>query len=175
MKDFIISIILGISLSMDAFSLSIIYGTLGLDKKKIIQLSFIVGLYHFFMPIIGFYFGSAINKIILIPEHLFIASVFFIIALEMLISIKDNKKLEELKNFFSLLLFGLSVSLDSFFIGVGFGILQSSIIISAMVFAIVSFFFTYIGLLIGNRLNKSFGNKTILIGSIILIILAIYL
>ena len=46
-------IIISISLSMDAFSLAIIYGTLGLDKKMSNLLSLMVGSFHFFMPILG--------------------------------------------------------------------------------------------------------------------------
>ena len=42
--------IIAISLSMDAFSLSLAYGTLDINKKEIITLSIIVGIYHFFMP-----------------------------------------------------------------------------------------------------------------------------
>ena len=41
-------IIISISLSMDAFSLAIIYGTLGLDKKMTNLLSAMVGSFHFF-------------------------------------------------------------------------------------------------------------------------------
>ena len=48
-------IILGITLSMDTFSLSTIYGTLGIEKKKQYLLSIIVGLFHFIMPGVIFF------------------------------------------------------------------------------------------------------------------------
>ena len=48
-----IVITIAISLSMDAFSLSLLYGTLNLEKKFIWKLSLIVSIYHFFMPILG--------------------------------------------------------------------------------------------------------------------------
>ena len=56
--------IIAISLSMDAFSLSLAYGTLDINKKEIITLSIIVGIYHFFMPLIGFFLGSKILLVI---------------------------------------------------------------------------------------------------------------
>ena len=40
----ILVVLMAISLSMDAFSLSIAYGTLGLNKKNNISLSIIVGI-----------------------------------------------------------------------------------------------------------------------------------
>ena len=48
--------LIAIALSMDAFSLSLAYGTLGLTKKEVNKLSVIVGIYHFFMPLIGLFF-----------------------------------------------------------------------------------------------------------------------
>jgi putative Mn2+ efflux pump MntP len=56
MNLFII-LVIAISLSMDAFSLSLAYGTLDIDKKNIYTLSIIVGIYHFFMPLIGYFVG----------------------------------------------------------------------------------------------------------------------
>ena len=50
--------VIAVSLSMDAFSLSLAYGTLNLKKKYIKQLSLIVGIYHFFMPLIGLLIGK---------------------------------------------------------------------------------------------------------------------
>ena len=64
MQSIITSIIVAVGLSMDAFSLSILYGTLGLSIRKIILLSVVVGVFHFFMPIIGNLFGSLITKYI---------------------------------------------------------------------------------------------------------------
>ena len=46
-------IIVAISLSMDAFSLALAYGTLGLGPKMLFKISLSVGLFHFFMPLLG--------------------------------------------------------------------------------------------------------------------------
>lgn len=170
----IISIILGLSLSVDAFSLSIIYGTIGLEKGKINQISLIVGLYHFIMPIIGYYFGFIIKRIIIIEGNIFIAIIFIIIAIEMFFSIKDHQKQVELKSIYSLLLFGITVSIDSFIVGIGIKIIGDYIILKAIIFAVISCFSTYMGCKLGKRLKDNFGNKIIIIGGIILIILSFY-
>ena len=49
---------LAVGLSMDAFSLSLIYGTLELSKKRCRQMSIIVGIFHFIMPILGYQIGE---------------------------------------------------------------------------------------------------------------------
>ena len=53
-------ILMAISLSMDAFSLSLVYGTFGIDKKNKILLSLIVGCFHFVMPLFGMFIGDLI-------------------------------------------------------------------------------------------------------------------
>jgi putative Mn2+ efflux pump MntP len=60
--NIILIFIIAISLSMDAFSLSLAYGTISLSKKEIRLLSFIVGIYHFFMPILGMLLGKILFK-----------------------------------------------------------------------------------------------------------------
>ena len=47
--NIILIFIIAISLSMDAFSLALAYGTISLSKKEINILSIVVGIYHFFM------------------------------------------------------------------------------------------------------------------------------
>ena len=45
---FLTILIVAISVSMDAFSLSLLYGTLNLRKEEIIKLSIMVGIFHFY-------------------------------------------------------------------------------------------------------------------------------
>ena len=50
--------LIGISLSIDAFSMSLAYGLIGIRKKDMFLSSLIVGLFHFFMPLLGSIIGS---------------------------------------------------------------------------------------------------------------------
>ena len=52
-------ILIGISLSMDTFSLALSMGTYEKKKKKIVIYSLIVGTFHFILPLLGnlIYFG----------------------------------------------------------------------------------------------------------------------
>ncbi len=68
--NIILIFIIAISLSMDAFSLSLAYGTINLNKKEINILSIIVGIYHFFMPILGMFIGTFITNFIHVGENI---------------------------------------------------------------------------------------------------------
>ena len=58
--------LIALSLSIDAFSLALIYGTQGISKRDKIILAIIVGMYHFIMPLIGLSIGSFLTDKIII-------------------------------------------------------------------------------------------------------------
>ena len=74
---------LAIGLSMDAFSLALIYGTLNMSKSLNSKMSIMVSLFHFFMPILGYYLGRWILNIIGITSTIISVtiSILFIIYL----------------------------------------------------------------------------------------------
>lgn len=177
MSFFITNLFIGIGLSMDAFSLAILYGTLNFKKRKILWLSIIVGIYHFLMPLLGYIIGeNVLANYILNPEHL-IGIIFTVIAVEMLLSLRKNEEVKSLKGLGGLLLFGFTVSIDSFSIGMGFGTLKLTVIemiIASIIYSLTSCFFTYLGLSIGSSLSEKFGKIATFIGSVILLTIALH-
>lgn len=166
-------IIIAISLSMDAFSLSLAYGTLNLNKKNILILSLIVGIYHFFMPQIGSLIGNIILEILPIKTNIIVFIVLFIIGLQMILeTFKEEKEIKNLK-IKEMLLFGLAVSLDSLSVGIGIKTIYHNVILSSLIFMIMSFMFTYIGLNIGKKINDIVGKISTLIGGIILMLIGL--
>lgn len=166
-------LLIAISLSMDAFSLALIYGTQGINKKDKIVLSIIVGIYHFIMPIIGLIIGLIIANKLTINVNILVGIILSIIAIEMIISSFKEKKENFLLTISGYLFFGLSVSLDSLTTGIGLSAITNKYILSSIVFSITSFLFTYLGLNLGNTLNKKYGKLSTVIGGIILIIIGI--
>lgn len=168
-----IIILIGISLSMDAFSLALAYGTLNLKNKDINLLSIIVGLYHYFMPLLGMFVGKKIINLLPISSNFLVFIVLFLIGIQMIIeSFKEEKEIKKL-NLFEMILFGLAVSIDSFSLGLGLKTLYKNPYISALVFSISSMLFTYIGLKLGKKINQKIGNISTIFGGITLIIIGI--
>lgn len=167
-------IMIAIALSMDAFSLSLLYGTIGINYRKKLELSTIVGIYHFIMPIIGYFFGKQIISFIPIKTNVIVGIIFLILGLEMLNSIKKEEKIEELKNIWTFIIFGFTVSIDSLSVGITLSSISKSIILPPTIFSITSLIFTYMGITLGKTLNKNYGIYSILFGSIILIGLAVF-
>lgn len=152
---------------MDSFSLALLVGY-KINKYTFLY-SLLIGLFHFFMPIIGFTLGSLISNLSF-NRSLLSFLIFTIIWVEML---KDLLSGED--NFFSfklisILLIALGVSLDSF--GVGLTIL-SDILLASTIFSLVAFTNTFIGLTLSKYLKTKLGNKSLILGITILFLLSL--
>jgi len=170
----ILSILLiGIALSMDTFSLSLGIGTFNITNKQALKLSLIVGIMHFFMPILGMLLGNKIIKIFELQCDILLGIILIFIAVQMLIDIIKHEESSFNLNFFGILLFALGVSLDSFSVGLGIKAITDNINLATSVFAICSFLFTFSGIMIGKFANKFIGTYASILGVIILLILGI--
>ena len=113
MNDTLIYFFMALGLSMDAFSLSLAYGTTNIPMKKKLLLSISVGIFHFFMPKLGALLGNELLLDYLTKANFLVGIIFLILGVEMFISRKDDKK-GIITNFLSILIFSFRVSIDSF-------------------------------------------------------------
>ena len=172
MSSFFTILLIGISLSMDAFSLALIYGMQGMSQRKKITISIIVGIYHFIMPLIGLTFGTILDNINIISIDIIASLILIYIGIDLIISnYKKEDRIELTKTGF--LIFGLSVSLDSLTVGIGLKAITDSYLLSSITFSITSLIFTYLGLVLGDLIGNKVGSYSKLIGGIILICIAI--
>ncbi len=177
---FINSVLLGIGLAMDAFSVSLTNG-LNEPKMKIGRMSFIAGVYAFFqfaMPMIGWLCVHTIVNIFSSFQK-FIPWIALILLLyiggKMLIEAifnKEEKTDEETKKltFAALILQGVATSIDA--LSVGFTIESYGAImafVASMIIAVVTFGICMGGLTIGKKVGTKLSNKAGILGGIILI------
>lgn len=174
MNIFFTCLFIGISLSMDAFSLALIYGTCGLSFKKQLILSIVVGCFHFFMPLIGILFGSFILDYFMVNANLIVGVIFSIIGLEMIFSYGKNEDIKVLDNFISYLLFGFTVSVDSLTTGIGLSAITDFYVGVCFLFMVLSGMFTYLGVRLGRRFYDRYGRYANIFGGIIMVLLSFY-
>ncbi len=171
--NLIIIIIVAVSLSMDAFSLSLAYGTIGLTKKDILKLTGIVSIYHFFMPLLGLQVGNFIMTYIPVSPDMIVFFVLAFIGIQMLVESFKDEELSDHMTLWELLAFGFAVSLDSFSVGIGLSTLTTNYLSSCLIFSLFSGAFTYLGLHLGKYLNSLIGKTSTILGGITLIILGL--
>ena len=79
--------IIGISLSMDTFSVCLSIGTFNISKQKMIFFTLLVGLMHFFMPLIGTMLGNKIITYLNINVNFLLGIILIFIGIEMILSL----------------------------------------------------------------------------------------
>lgn len=173
MISFISVIMIAIGLSMDAFSLAILYGTLNFSKRKTLILAACVGVFHFFMPLFGNAIGLKVLKILPVSSNIVVGIIFMILSIQMLISVFKEEEIVDLRGLDSIVLFAFTVSIDSFSVGIGLSTICDNKLLAVSVFSLTSFFFTYLGIAIGGSLTNKFGKISTLFGSIVLLCLSL--
>ena len=172
------SILLGIGLAMDAFSVSLANGLNEplMKKGKMLGVSGIFGFFQFAMPMIGWICVSTIAGHFSMFEKFipWIALVLLcFIGGKMLYEGVKNKESEESKpavKFGALIVQGIATSIDA--LSVGFTIVEYAIwnaILSCFIIGVVTFAICFAGIMIGKKAGTRLANKAGIIGGIILI------
>lgn len=180
---FINSVLLGVGLAMDAFSVSMANG-LKEPQMKAGRMSLIAGVYAFFqfaMPMIGWIFVHTVVVYFLAFEK-------FIpwIALVLLLFIGDKMLIEGIKggdeednspkqlSFGVLIVQGIATAIDA--LSVGFTIAEYDwvmAVVASLIIAIVTFAICIGGLVIGKKIGTKLNNKAATLGGVILIVIGI--
>ena len=178
------SILLGIGLAMDAFSVSLTNG-LNEPKMKFGRMSLIAGCYGFFqiaMPLIGWVCVhnlanafSAFQRLIPWIAFLLLLYIGGKMLIESIQELKaknedgDSQKKGEL-SFGTLVLQGVATSIDA--LSVGFTIADYNWImalVATFIIGIVTFGICIVGLTIGKKVGNKLGPKAGILGGVILI------
>ena len=180
---FVNSVLLGVGLAMDAFSVSIA-NALNENQMKKSRMCFIAGIYAFFqfaMPMIGWicvhtvveYFKSFEKLIpwIALALLLWIGGKMIWEALHS--DAEEEKEAEEAVaklTFATLLIQGVATSIDA--LSVGFTIADYGLLmafVASLIIAVVTFAICMTGLLIGKKAGEKLGSKATLLGGVILV------
>ncbi len=160
---------------MDAFALALSYGIKKINLQNVLITAVTVGLFHFFMPLLGNYVGISIFEYTIIKPRYVLFIVFLILSIDMFTHFfEENPKIRPL-NVIGTILFAISVSIDSFSVGIGISYIYDNIILVVSSFCIISLLFTIFGFYLGKRLSNGVGKYSFLIGSITLFLYSIFI
>ena len=169
--EILIYFLVALSLSIDAFSLSVSIGLTIPPIKSRILLVLFVGIFHFIMPLLGSSIGITFFQNNDISKYL-PSFVFLVLAMDLYLN-KEDEEFSLFLNLGMILLIAFTVSIDSFSVGIALGVSSSSIILSSVVISITSAIFTYLGLMIGSFFQQTYQKKAKSIGVLLLLGLAI--
>ncbi len=173
MQELVSILLIGISLSMDTFSLCLSLGALNSAKNKLYLLPLMVGILHFFMPLLGNIIGKSIISLLSLTTNKILGIILIILAFNIAYHYFKDEEVEFNLKLWGLFLIALSVSIDSFSVGLGLSAITSKYLLASLIFAICSASFTYLGLTIGKYASNKLGKLANILGIALLLILGI--
>lgn len=163
-------IMMAAALGMDAFSLGIGIGMRGVRLLYILKVSIVIGFFHMVMPLAGMLAGHYVSSIL--GEIALIAGGTLLVLLgsHMVYSGWRDEQTQsfDYTMFWGLILFALTVSIDSFSVGISMGLFASDIVLTVTLFGLFGAAMSVIGLLLGRKVASSLGRYGEIVGGLIL-------
>lgn len=185
---FIELIIIGVSLAMDAFAVSICKGlsmrTINYLYAFLIALVF--GLFQAIMPLIGWFLGSSFSAYVEPVDHWIAFILLAAIGAKMIwdgVHDDDSDDLCDCSeastyapfklDIKELLLLGIATSIDALAVGISFSFLDVNIIQAVIIIGVVTFLISFVGVTLGNAFGKRFQSRATIFGGVVLILIGL--
>lgn len=169
-------ILMAFALGMDAFSVGLGMGMFQLRLKQIFKIGLTVGFFHVWMPLVGMIAGRLLSAQFGIIAVYVGGILLILLGIQMIwLSMKKDGHTLITPFGFGLFLFAFSVSLDSFSVGLTLGIYGAKIILVLLCFGLGTIILTWLGLLIGRRVQGLLGSYSEALGGSILLIFGLRL
>jgi putative Mn2+ efflux pump MntP len=192
--EYLPAILIGVSLSMDAFAISVGSGIAipGLRFFYALRASFFFGLFQFLMPVAGWFLGNSFASRIGNFDHWVVFCLLVFIGGKMILeSVRSGKKsprdgpagsqgaenagrpgVQEaagIRSMWTLLSISLATSIDALAVGVSFSLLDQGIWLNALIIGVVTFCCCLAGFEFGRRLGRLFERWAGMAGGLMLI------
>ncbi len=160
---------MAVALGMDAFSASLGIGMRPIRRKRILVMGLAVGALHIGFPFIGMVAGRFLSNLFGEVANTAGGILLILAGLQMIGSIlnKDEER-RSVPSGWSLLLFAVIVSLDSFSVGLTLGIYGARAALALALFGGIAAVLTWSGLLLGKRTKGLLGSYSEAFGGCIL-------
>jgi manganese efflux pump family protein len=168
--------IMALALGMDAFSVGLGMGLIRLRLRQILYIGVTIGFFHIWMPLLGMMIGKLLSDKLGTIASYAGGVLLMALGLQMVISSFRHEEESFMKPVgFGLLVFALSVSLDSFSVGLSLGIFGARTAVTIAIFGFVSMVLTWLGLILGRRVQGWLGKYSEALGGSILLAFGIKL
>ena len=176
--DLLTPAFIGIGLSMDCFAVSLAIGTT--TKTRLIYAAAIIalcfGAFQTGMTVIGWAAGVSLIGFISAYDHWIAFILLAIVGGKMIwegVQGGDDEAPLEVIQIVPVIVLSFATSIDALAVGISFGVLQTAVLIPALMIGIVCFGISFAGVMLGERLESFLGNKMEIFGGIILILIGL--
>lgn len=174
-------ILIAVSLSMDAFAVSMCKG-LGMKKLNYahgLVISLFFGVFQAVMPLIGWFLGKQFERYIVSVDHWIAFGLLGYIGGRMVWDAFHDKEIEEdcaLESgldYKELFILAIATSIDALAVGVTFAFLQMPIVPAVLLIGCITFGLSFLGVWLGNTVGIRFKKKAEIAGGVVLILIGL--
>ncbi|NBD26795.1 manganese efflux pump MntP [Paenibacillus glycinis] len=164
-------IVIALALGMDAFSLGVGIGLKGIRLLDVLKLSAIIALFHVMMPLMGIFTGKYVGTLLGGVATSAGGALLLLLGGHMIYSSLRGDAVPSInhRSAWGMLLFALSVSIDSFSVGLSLGMFAVDMLLAVLLFGLAGGVMSISGLLIGRRVSSSLGGYGEAVGGVILL------
>ena len=169
-------ILMAFALGMDAFSVGLGMGMFRLTKRHIFKIGVTIGLFHVWMPLLGMVAGRFLSEQFGAIAGYIGGFLLILLGVQMIWSSFNEDEATLLSPVGKgLFIFALSVSLDSFSVGLTLGIYGARTALVLICFGAAAMVLTWAGLIVGRKVQGWLGTYSVALGGSILLAFGIKL
>ncbi|MGF7049047.1 putative Mn2+ efflux pump MntP [Paenibacillus sp. DS2015] len=164
-------LIMALALGLDAFSLSVGIGMKGIRLLHIFRISLWVGVFHVIMPLLGIVIGQYVSLLLGTIAGYVAGGLLILLGGHMVVNAFHGSmtKIVDYRSWIGISIFSLSVSVDSFSVGVSLGMFNSNVLITVLAFGMCGALMSVLGLLLGRKVGHNLGEYGEALGGAILL------
>lgn len=171
-------VIIGVSLAMDAFAVSVSKGlsVQRLLPKHVLCVGLWFGIFQGLMPLLGYFLSRNFAHYVAGVDHWIAFGLLLLIGVNMIretLSDNDEEDSGSDFGFRTMLLMAIATSIDAFAVGVSFAVMHISIWEAAAIIAIVTMLISALGIYLGARVGAKIGSKAGIVGGVMLIAIGV--
>lgn len=168
-------LIIAIALGLDAFSLGLGIGLKGIRLRDILKLGTVIALFHVVMPLLGMITGQYVSGLLGNVATTAAGILLVLLGGHMIYSSLRGDAVQSFdhRSSWGLTVLALSVSIDSFSVGITLGMFAASIWLTVLLFGFFGGFMSVLGLMLGRKVSGNLGEYGEACGGAILFVFGI--
>ncbi|QAY68570.1 manganese efflux pump MntP family protein [Paenibacillus protaetiae] len=168
-------LLMAAALGMDAFSLGIGIGLRGIRLKHILRLSLIIALFHVLMPLAGIWMGKLVGALLGHIASMAAGALLLLLGGHMIYNSLRGEQVRpvDTRTLWGTLVLALSVSVDSFSVGISLGVFAADVAVTVLAFGFFGGLMSIMGLMLGRRAGRNLGEYGEACGGAILLLFGI--
>jgi len=170
--QFVTLLIIALALGFDAFSLGLGIGLRGIRLRDTLKLSSSIALFHILMPLAGMWMGQLVSGLLGHLATIAAGVLLMLLGGHMIYNALrgEDDQTFNYRSSLSLFVIALSVSIDSFSVGITLGVFAAKIVMTLLLFGLAGGLMSVLGLMLGRRVSGSLGEYGEACGGAILLV-----